>query len=93
MNAMICLWQGISMAPVAFGEFGIESDGGCSVAPARRKSGDLEDPDAAIEGDRDDVAALDGAAWRRDAQPVDPYVSGRCQRGCGEAGPHDTGVP
>jgi hypothetical protein len=73
--------------------FFIKPHGRLGVAPARRKSAYLEDPDAAVERDGDHIPGFDVAARRSHFCAIDPHVAGRDQR-CGVvAGTHDPGVP
>jgi hypothetical protein len=45
------------------------------IAAGQPESANFENPDAAIERDRDHIAAFDLAAWRLDPRAIDPHMA------------------
>jgi hypothetical protein len=63
------------------------------ISPPLGKTGNLEDPDTAIERDREDVGCTHRLARHINPLAIEPDMTLRGQRGGGSPGPHDPCVP
>jgi hypothetical protein len=67
--------------------------GCCRIAASQRHPGDLQNPNAAVECNRNHVATFDIATRRRHPQAIDPYMPRIDERRSRTAGAYDAGIP